>query len=42
MARSRGVQNFVAVCPFEHELYWDDNDETDILQRSLDAQAEAL
>jgi len=41
-AQRQGVKNFVAVCPFEHELYWNENEDDDVLQRSLDAQAEAM
>jgi hypothetical protein len=30
LAKSQGVQNFVAICPFEHELYWTENDDEDV------------
>ena len=36
-AREQGINNLVAVCPFEHELYWTENEGEDVLQRSLDA-----
>lgn len=41
LARKHGVNNFVAVCPFEHDLAWSEDSET-FYQKAVDAEQAAL
>ena len=41
LAKKRGVQNFVAVCPIEHDLAWSE-DENSFYEKTQEAEQEAL
>lgn len=41
LAKKHGVKNLVAVCPFEHDLAWSE-DEKSYLEKVNDAESEAI
>ena len=41
LAKRHGVENFVAVCPLEHELAWSE-DEKSFLEKAEEAQQESV
>jgi len=41
LAKKHGIKNFVAVCPFEHDLAWSEDDKN-FVEKTRDAEDESL